>query len=151
MQMDTGRTEIWWISSLWLKCYTKFCTEIAFIFFLWQLSESSSISTRCFHRLNLSDGRTTVQHIRSGWFEKRGIIIKQDMQYEDFSKHADNSLIQKRIRRILKERSLWPDSGLPSDDARNLLQSQPDFLVAAGNYLQQGVPFRHVPQDSSGG
>ena len=41
-------------------------------------------------RLNLSDGGIKVQHLRKGWFEKDGVVIEQDMQYESFGKHNIN-------------------------------------------------------------
>ena len=79
-------------------------------------------------RLNLFDGGTKVQNIRSGWYENDGNIVEQDIQYEGSSKHSVDGRIQKWIQRILKERGLWPDFGLSLNDDRNL-KPQPDLSV----------------------
>lgn len=81
------------------------------------------------NRLNISDGGANVPHLRAGWYERDGHILRHDMQYEGSGKHSINGKIQKGIQRILKERGLWPATGLSLSNAKSLLQSQPDFAA----------------------
>ena len=90
------------------------------------------------NRLNISDGGSNVMHTRKGWFEKDGLIVEQEMQFEGNGKHSVNGRIQKGIKRILQERGLCPERGLTLDAARELLRTQPDF-VSQKMWLQETV------------
>lgn len=71
------------------------------------------------NRLNLSDGGANVSPMRSGWFfNEKGERVEQCMVTEDG--------IPKGLKTILIERNLW-SSGLKKDDAKKLLEAQPDF------------------------
>ena len=77
-------------------------------------------------RLNLSNGGKSVQNTRSGWFsDESGQRIEQTMQ-------TANGM-QKGIKTILSERSLWT-SDLSLKQARTLLANQPDFLEQKNGY-----------------
>jgi hypothetical protein len=96
-------------------------------------------------RLNLSDGGTKVPHLRpGGGYIKDGVKVQHDMQYASTGKHSVDGRIQKGIRQILTERGLWPKAGLSLDDARSLLELQPDF-AAQKFWLEESVESRDSP------
>lgn len=77
-------------------------------------------------RLNLSDGGKNTPLLRKGWFECNGRVIAHEMQYPVSAGHSDP--LQKGIKTILQERSLWPSNRVLSlSDARLLLSQQDDF------------------------
>ena len=71
------------------------------------------------NRLNLKDGGKNVSQLINGWFnDSAGIVVEQTM--------VSASGKQKGIRSIMQEQGLF-DPGMKLDDARKILESQPDF------------------------
>ncbi|KAH6583636.1 hypothetical protein BASA61_007904 [Batrachochytrium salamandrivorans] len=79
--------------------------------------------------LPLKDGGKNMKKMRNGWFEIDGVRHIQPMQYLDG--------LSKGLDTILKERGMWHPS-MKVKDARELLQSQPDFQ-AQKPWLQEIV------------
>ena len=73
----------------------------------------------CHGRMKTEDGRVASETM---YFDAAG-----ESEYQTFRKKmTDGSLIQKGLRSILIERGLWTE-GMNTQDAKKLLNNQPDF------------------------
>lgn len=85
-------------------------------------------------KLNKGDGGKNTPCLRPGYFVKDGVLVSQPMQFID----STGNRLQKGIKRILMERGLWPSREMRLDDARALLDIQPDF-ASQKEWLEETV------------
>lgn len=75
-------------------------------------------------KLNKGDGGKNTPLMRPGFFIKDGVVVTQPMQFID----PGGKKLQKGVQRILQERGLWTSNDMRLDEARALLDAQPDFM-----------------------